>query len=755
MARVLACLCLLFCAITAPGAARSQEHRAQSPRAAQSAPVVVSGATRVEAEQLVSGAAASAGRVSVQRMAGFGGSWSGGAQLLWAPPAPDPRSPPTLTAAFPAPAAGTYSIQLRYTQAPDYGLVQVHIGRKQVAELNGHAPSVQLAQATLANVSLASGPNALVLRVVGKAPQSTGYLVGIDAIELLPVSATASPSATGGVQQQTPVPIVGPSAKLTFAALDAKMSWAALGALERDLYDSELASPPFAWESAFAKSFEWRWQVATQPFPPHAALSAPGLIAQGPAPKTPFKIDFSHNPPFGKPPAGLQSTQGGSQPAGARATRRPQAMDLYIRLVPLQNGSPAGPPSNTIVAHYKRGKSPMEKLVGQSFQKQAELDAMKQSMLGYSLSIVSFQPAKWPKRPGCIVVVENPYAGKPPHPLWSYQVGHEYCPKKDPQFMEKDAIWWIGQAFKGWLFAWEGAASFYGQAKTWVAQQVAKHLVPCELLGDDIETTCEAAFEVVVDSALTAAMASQGIPPTLPSLSGMEAAAKGDLLDAAVDFTCDQIQGKGGECDPLLKQQLRNAYEAGLEQLEEQGKRAGQEPDCQSADFKDAHMIPLPCFTDYPGTRVEPAPGAVYEPPLIEVKVTRTKPTPVPYAPCTIRTTLPAKNHFSGHSYVNGQKLPAKDIAGELYVPATANIPLLAPGQSATLTLAFSRYQPFSIASNASTPGGTLVEWSMLYWGAEGTLVLTSDGPLPKDLGGVRTACSPQATKALTLPAKP
>jgi hypothetical protein len=167
-------------------------------------------------------------------------------------------------------------------------------------------------------------------------------------------------------------------------------------------------------------------------------------------------------------------------------------------------------------------------------------------------------------------------------------------------------------------------------------------------------------------------------------------------------------------------------------------------------------MIPLPCFTQYPGTKVEPAPGAVYEPPLVKVAITRTKPVPTPYAPCTLRATLKAKNHFSGHSYVNGQKLPAKDIAGELYVPATAQIPLLAPGQSATLTLAFPQYQPFSIASNASGPNGTLAEWAQLYWGAQGTLVVTSDGPLPPQLGGVpRTACSAQATSAPTLPTAP
>ena len=740
-------VCVLVCAILAPGPARTQEHR-QPARAGSP------GASLIEAEALVSRAVASAGSASVQRMAGFGGDWSGDAQLFWAPPAADSRQRPTLKVTFDVPTRGAYSILIRYTQAPDYGLVRAYVARKPVAEWNGYAAQVRVAQATPADVQLEAGANELMLEAFGKAPESTGYLVGVDAIRLTPSAGGASPSAqTGGTAQQTSQPIVGPGAKLTFAALDKKQNWTALGAFERDLYDSELASPPFAWESAFAKSFDWRWQVATQPFPPHASLSAPGLIAQGPAHQSPFKIDFTHIPPFGKAPPGLQSTQGGGSPQ-RKATRRPGAMDLYIRLVPLQNNAPAGPPSNTIVARYKPGKSPFEQTLEQGAKKQAELAAAKQGMLGYSLSIVSFQPAKWPSRPGCIVVVENPFAGKPPHALAYYFEGKEYCPKKDPQFMEKDAIWWIGQAFKGWLFAWEGAASFYGQAKTWVATQVAKHLIPCELLGDDIQTTCEAAFEVVVDSALTAAMASQGIPPTMPSLSGLQAAAEGELLDAAVDFTCDQVTGKGGECDAFLKQQLRDAYAQGLDKLQEEAKRAGQEPDCQSADLEDAHMIPLPCFTNYPGTQVKPAPGAVYEPPLLEVGATRTKPAPPANAPCSLRATLSATNHFSGHSYVNGQKLPAKDIAGELYVPAAANIPLLQPGQSATLTLAFSKYQPFSIASNASTPNGTLAEWALLYWGGKGTLVVTSEGPLPKQFGGVLTSCSAQATSTLTLPSE-
>jgi hypothetical protein len=103
---------------------------------------------------------------------------------------------------------------------------------------------------------------------------------------------------------------------------------------------------------------------------------------------------------------------------------------------------------------------------------------------------------------------------------------------------------------------------------------------------------------------------------------------------------------------------------------------------------------------------------------------------------------------------VNGVKLPAKDIAGELYAPAVTAIPLLEQGESVTLKVAFQEFRLFSITANASAKNGTLGEWAELYWSGNGGINLTTDGPSPPKSSSGRSPCSAPASMALTLPSK-
>jgi hypothetical protein len=742
-------------------AALGQQERPRFPTAsAQSARGATPGYTRVEAESLVAGAIASAGRASAQPMASFGASWSGNAQLFWQPAELDERDPATLRVMFDAPSAGDYSIRLGYTRAPDYANLQLYVDGDLERELNGYAETVQRANVVLADRHLEAGPNELVLRVLGKNPRSRGYFAGLDSIELLLIKSgsnrglqtyTARGQRTGGagqgaqstVQQPTN-PILGFSATLAFSTPDAKLNQGALGAVEGDVFESN-PKMLLAFETT-AKDLQWRWQVATQPFSTESALTGvPGVIALGPAAQSPFTIDLSHVAPFGEPPTPLKSAQGGAA-APPAAQAKPGPMTLYVRLVPVKGGAVAGPPSNSVTAHYKTGASAPEKAATAA----AQTAALGQQMLGYTVAIESFDPAKFPNRIGCIVVVKNPYTVAPAHALAKYKVGSEYCPKYKHE--DKDALYWVGQAFKGWFIAAELGADYYNGAKGWIVDQIVS-VIPCDQLGDDLASSCEGAFHVIVDSALTSAMASAGIPPTMPSLTQLEAAAEGKLVDAAVEFTCDQLEGdskSGGGCDALVEQKLRELYAGGLAELKKQAKRAGQEPDCGTVP--DPNWEPLPCFTDFAGTEVKPAPGAIYVPPFVTLAVTRTKPVPSPYLACRATLTMHAKNHFEGTSYVNGVKLAAKDIAGELYAPAVVAIPLLEQGESVKLKIAFQQFRLFSIASNASTPSGTLAEWAELYWGGDGTIGAGTDGPLPVSMSSGRAPCSGPASLAVKLP---
>jgi hypothetical protein len=720
----------------------------------QNARIATTGYTLIEAEALVPGAVASTGGVSAQPMAGFGANWSGNSQLFWAPAASNPRDPATLKVTFNVPSPGDYSVRLAYTKAPDYGDLQLYVAGRLDRELNGYAPNVQRSVTTLADQHFDSGPNELMLKAFRKNAQSRGFFAGLDSIELLLIKSgtnRAPQTQAGGgqstAQQKPGDPIVGFSAQLAFSepsTPDAN-NQNVLGGVEGDVYESN-PTMQLAYKTT-ATSYQWRWQVATQPFPTESALSVPGMIAWGIAGASPFTIDLSHVPPIGTPlqvvlPGGVQPAQGGGAPSTQVSMKKPGPMTLHARLVPVVNDAIAGPPSNTVTAHYKTGASPPE----QAAIGAATAADYKQKMLGYTVSIVHYEPAKWPTKVGCVVIVKNPH--KSPHPLAAYLEGSERCPKS--KYENKGTLYWVGEALHGWFLAYDLGAKYYNDAKAWIVKEIVGP-IPCEWLGDDLESTCDDALREVVSKAIDAGMASVGVPPSMPSLAQLEDAAKGDLVDTAVDFTCKQVQETGdGECDAIAKEALRKIYEEGLNTMIKDAKRGASEPDCDNPELAVNHILP-PCFTEL-GIEVKPSPGAIYVPPMVTIKVARTSAPPSPYFACDLRVALHATNHFTGTSYVQGQKLPAKDIAGELYEPATTTIELVPLGQTETLKVAFQKMRLFSIATNNSSPSGSIGEWAELYWGGKGTLTVDTYGPLPQSMGGGTAPCSQQASLKFDLP---
>jgi hypothetical protein len=168
----------------------------------------------------------------------------------------------------------------------------------------------------------------------------------------------------------------------------------------------------FGWESALPDTLDWRWQVATQPFPASPTGTPSGIVSQQPIPKKGqastkfFQIDFGKFPPLQGPtlagsqqatvksqaPPGIPivpGAQGGSPPS-SKVTEPPcppgaqqkvviegQSMPaipcpspatpgstqssgpasdppitLYVRIVAFQSGLPSGSPSNSVAVTY-------------------------------------------------------------------------------------------------------------------------------------------------------------------------------------------------------------------------------------------------------------------------------------------------------------------------------------------------------------------------------------------------------------------
>ena len=122
------------------------------------------------------------GRVSAQLMSGFGAGWSNNAQLLWV----DGAVGAVLDLIVNVPASGKYVLELHMTRAPDYGIISVEVaGTSAAKHFYGYRPKVLPSGGyPMGTFALVAGKRRVALKIIGKAPESTGYLVGVDKIVL-------------------------------------------------------------------------------------------------------------------------------------------------------------------------------------------------------------------------------------------------------------------------------------------------------------------------------------------------------------------------------------------------------------------------------------------------------------------------------------------------------------------------------------------------------------------------------------------
>jgi len=765
---------------------------AESIRVAEIAPTPIT----IEAESLVRGASATGGAISVQDMSSFGQQWSGNAQLFWRAPDPGRRgeAASTLTLTINVAVAGEYRVTLYSTQAPDFGDIQVSVNGSRISEVVGFSPGVRRTRTNIGEkLRLTAGPNRIEVRMFRKMSASKGSFIGLDSFELLPKSArdasrdlsghTSRDAAgdrtgdsgrnvtSGGSQtnqQAFEGQVLGSGGKLTFATQGANLNTNQPGPTQQDSYaQGSSEKPPLHFDTAL-KDVEWHWQVARRPFTSVASLTPEGLLTQGTSNQKVFPVDLGAAAAIveGKPPALNSGNQGpmtqlpatgGPQKKSNKFDNNKRPFRLYVRMVAVKGGKVFGPPSNTIIAHMKPGKSGVQQQADASFVAAGDVEKKKQEVNGYHIEIVNVKLPLFERssRWGCVVIVSNPWANVPGHPLMGYKPNTERCPRKDPSKMEKSWDDWVGLAIEGWLFSYDKAVGLFNGIKSAIAQQVAEAL-PCEELGDSLKSGCEQFAETAANAAMTYAMAAAGVPPTLPTLSQLESAAEGEVVDSAVTFTCDQMKSQGTECTPEMEEAMRKLYQAGVDKIQGDLKKQGQEPQC--GDKKTAQelgLLPMPCFSSYPNTKVKPASESIYEPPVVKIKVTRLKPAPNFHPLCMLTLHFDARNHWKGGNVpgIASPPIPAKDIQAEIYEPEVMPLPILNTGETVVLDLTFSKIRLYNLIGG--TGGGTFTEWAELFRAGRGTVRAATDSRDKQILtftGGQTPApCSNADSESITL----
>jgi hypothetical protein len=500
--------------------------------------------------------------------------------------------------------------------------------------------------------------------------------------------------------------------------------------------------------------------------PPGAANGAKPPTAPA-APAKPGTQARAVKPPAvgTKTPGAEFIPQSGGTQANLTKTAPPQAsagtpgvadapIDFHIRILPLKGGKPAGAPSNVVIAHYKPGPNPhdvaaSEAITAESTKKQ-KLAEMNEQATVYKIHILSFERPVFanPGRYGCIVVVTNPYETKLGHPLFQFHPGEEYCPKKNPDYQQKTDWEQFLEGVEGYAHAWNGLSWFYDKAKDYAATMFAEVIVPCGLLeelGDDAASTCQEIAKELASTAISVGLTAAGVPPSIPDLEGMSDLAKGKAAKAAAGYTCDLIETEGGECTPEMRKGLEEAYAQGIDQLQKDLIKQSKEPDCGNFEEANAHgLLPLPCFSNFPGAEVKPAPGSVETSPAVKARITRTKPDPKFATDCGVHASLVVKNDIPGYGQTEATPWPA----------AKAPIPPISGVDgSSVVTLNFGPRQPW----HPSGKQGATAEWNQLLMGGTGTLKVMGPGtaaaqpPLPSGKVSVDCALGP-GPKTLSIP---
>jgi hypothetical protein len=454
------------------------------------------------------------------------------------------------------------------------------------------------------------------------------------------------------------------------------------------------------------------WQVAAFPISPDIAPDAPGLLLQDvvhvaeDTQKGDFPIDF--RPIFAPPkqtsdigdvlsggiveqlslPLFNAFTSAAPTLASPKAGSATQAYSpsalleqftpsvLYIRAIPMDGAKVAGKVSNFVKlvpvgdqgflidpnATFPPGPVPTPAPTG--------------GLKPYSLALQFLPPANAnPAFANCVVVVEITPDAKPNLPpevggLGDLKEGDFFC-----LFTGSSSGWSLAGAFEDFVDAVADAWDAVTEAWSWLQQQLASAIATysgCSALAGG--EFCEGLASVAISVALT----SVGIPPSLPNTKELMNLAKGELKDAMVDLASKYAQASLGfdpcSADYLTKQGLGTALCDDLaDQLVDDLIAQLDAMKTQEAIAITGVVVPI-------GVNVVQHPWGTLRPPRFRVTIARNLVVPLPTAKeCRMKLSMTAYVPNWTHKYLDGQTLAwgttTENVAGSPFVPLTMAIP--------------------------------------------------------------------------------
>ena len=295
----------------------------------------------------------------------------------------------------------------------------------------------------------------------------------------------------------------------------------------------------------------------------------------------------------------------------------------------------------------------------------------------------SFTPPKGPDSAyaRCAVVTGFTESYSPPPGLWpeTYAIGDVKCyeaPDDDDGLLD-----FIEDGFEAFVDlvedVWEGISDGY----EWIQDQIVKAMliaVPCKQIADD------AVCETIARTALSVALASMGIPPTIPDYGAVMNGLKGDLKTLVIEAAKSQVPGVAEACGIAEGAEIATDKLATCEQLVEEAI----DEVIEHVEAEVSAAAGGATGKAWPGVIFAPDPRGVYQPPTVTMTLTRTS-DPVLPSHCTATASMTStKTDHTWQELIAGWPKTAKGtVSGQPFLSESFLIPPMEPGESTTRTV--------------------------------------------------------------------
>lgn len=388
--------------------------------------------------------------------------------------------------------------------------------------------------------------------------------------------------------------------------------------------------------------------------------------------------------------------------------------EFYFRVVPVHGTQLAGALSDTDKLAWL-GESVVGELAPSCDTHPSDPNCVGSSLSDlYQVDVLSYHG--WiPPVEGhinCYLATKETTVGEPPFPTFTYGKDHQFCPDKEPK--SKGIIEAIVDAVADVV---NFVSGFYSDFKSALVSAVAD-LIPGDIPDEDMLTAL-----------LDVALASAGIPPSLPNFDA--------LVNDGIDYLASQVAEQAGISPELLQQlsdqgipadQLNDVAKDFIKDQVKEGIQEGIEAGQYALGNSVGHVPD--------GVPVIPDPQGSWQQPTMMLRITRTQAHPESEGVCPSKLFIHSQitaQQTDAMSVWNAQLNPASGPPVQvgktypLFLDEYVELPVLkTPGDSMDIPLVLTPALKYGVGGGWNEYQDASGAWSVIYHSSDAVVELKS-----------------------------